>query len=274
MSVVRRDWIGAAANVDPLALGIIARGCINTERRDRTLGFLLLPLIRLNVVEPYFLAPAREECLFLRRDVHQCIAVAALWSGSAGPSPLPLTAGRIIRPRAGIRGSRLQPFLPLRQLLCPIRMEIGHAEEALAVGVVHVHRVAVGLGGHRYLIPVFVRFEAVLIDVQVQALGVRAGIAADPAMTVHVVEPEVVHVVAVRLGVTMYTFAEEKCPAKFRRIGHRRAPTPAAGLAPLWVFFRRAQLNPGVVAKRPNLLNVWTGFAGQVLQRRLRVRGL
>src|SRR5262245_8170961 len=94
--------------------------------------------------------------------------------------------------------------------------------------------------GDRDALAVAGRFEPVLVDDQVEYFRVGAGVTADPTMSVDLVEPQVVHVPAVRLGVAVDALALEERAAQLRGDRHDRAPAPPACPAPVRVGGRLA----------------------------------
>src|SRR5262249_40400314 len=107
------------------------------------------------------------------------------------------------------------------------------------------------------------RLETIRGQVEPQGSGVGTGVAADPAMAVDIVQPEIIHIMAIRLGVAVHALAEKEGAAQLRCQRHGRAPGAAARPAPFWVPGRRPELGPGVVAERLDLRDVRAGLTRQ-----------
>src|SRR5262249_21341191 len=126
MAVGRGDRVGAAADVDPLALRVVAGGGVDAPGWLRPRGGGPLPPVRRRVVEPDLLVAVGEERLLARGKVKERVAVAALRGRRPGPEPVPLAGGRLEDPRAGVGRGRLQPALALRQGTLPVLVKVRH----------------------------------------------------------------------------------------------------------------------------------------------------
>src|SRR6185437_195739 len=129
----------------------------------------------------------------------------------------------------------------------------------------------------RQNLPVLVDQQSVVVDLEFlvfdalgESLGVRTGVEAEPAMRVDVVEPQIVHGMAIRLDEAVDAFAEEECAAQVGSVDQRfRAPGPAARQTPFRIGGGNAQIQPLVVVQRLDLVEVRARLGGEHGQRSL-----
>ena len=162
---------------------------------------------------------------------------------------------------------RVEPRPPLGYRTRPPRA-VGEGEhQAPQVGHVGLVAVAVAHEGHGDVGTVLVDLEAVLIEMQGQALHVGAGVGADPAMAVRVVGPQVVHEMAIGFDEAVLAAPAQEGGLEVGGVGHPGRPRPAPRRAPLGVRCRRAEVEPGVVAEGTDALDVGAGLRRQACQR-------
>src|SRR5207253_227891 len=151
--------IATAADVDALAPGIVTSGGIDPERRLRSFGADVLPLVRRDVVKPDVAAAVREERLLACRQIDQGVAKAAGRRRRTGSQAVPPTGAGLEQPGTGIRRRLLPPAFALRQRPLFVAVWVGHAHETLAVAVVGRHLVAVGHGSDWEWLAAWRRFK-------------------------------------------------------------------------------------------------------------------
>ncbi len=123
-------------------------------------------------------------------------------------------------------------------------------------------------------LPIVIDEQFLVLHSLREGLRVHSGVEADPGVCVDVVEPEVVHAVAIGLDVGVDAFAEEEGSAQVRCEDQGFCtPRTAPCLAPFRICGGDAEIQPLVVAHRFDLLDVRTGLAGQFGERPLLVLG-
>ena len=116
--------------------------------------------------------------------------------------------------------------------------------------------------------PVVVDQEFLVLDTLREGLRVRAGMEAQPGVGVNVVEPQVVHAVAIGLDIAVNAFAEEEGTAQvWSKDQGFGTPRTAPCLAPLRVRGGGAEIHPLVVAQRLDFVEMRSGLAGHFSQR-------
>src|SRR5262249_38227063 len=148
-----------------------------------------VPLVRPGIVEPDVATAVGEERLFPGGNVDKKVAKAALRASGAGARPIPAPRLQLEKPGTGVPGRRLQPALSLGDGCLPIGIAARDAQQSLRVRIVGAHLVTVAQPGHGSRLTVGRRLEAIRVDLQIQLFDVGAGITADPAVAVDVVEP-------------------------------------------------------------------------------------
>src|SRR5262249_24596412 len=111
VACVRGNRVGAPTDIYALAFGVVTGCRVDAKWRRRAFRLHRGPLVRGRVVEPDLLTAVGEKRLFLRWDVDESVAVAALRRSATGSPPIPLASRRVEAPRARIRRRRLEPLL-------------------------------------------------------------------------------------------------------------------------------------------------------------------